>query len=85
MPNAKQSINLYKALMREAKSIGSYNFREHAKRLIRYHFHQSAALSASEQQEKYDWGLTQVQKVHRIRAMNDLYPAETRTVMEADR
>ena len=82
-PTVAQGRVLYKALMKEASQIGNYNYRNHAQRLIKFHFDEVASLTTAQQQEKYDWGLKQVDKVRRIKVLSELYPASEKSIMHS--
>ena len=68
--------------MKEASQISNYNFRNHAERLIKSQFDKAPHLTTAQQQEKYDWGLKQVDTIRRIKVVNELYPEPTKSIMD---
>jgi len=82
-PSAQQTVHLYRSLLREARCISNYNFRNHATRLTKHHFSVSKNLAGVEQQVKYDWGLEQMKSLRRIRTLGDMYPESAPNIMDA--
>ena len=69
-------------MLSEAKMINNYNFRSHAVRMTEHHFEAAKNLQGAELQAKYDWGLKEAERMRRIRVLGELYPTDSKSVME---
>jgi hypothetical protein len=64
--NKTQILNFYKRMLRKAKEIEHYNFREHAVRRLRYEFRTNDKLDEKLLTQKYD-------QLNRIAVVQNLY------------
>lgn len=78
--SSRAVVQLYRQLLRNASRFANYNFREHAKRRIKYEFRQSKGLTPADAEAKYVWGLDQANIVRRQAVVSQLYPQESSVV-----
>lgn len=75
--NRNQILSLYRSLLRAAWKFHNYNFREFAKRKVNYEFHKAKGLTdAGSIQQKYDYGVDQLNILKRQVIISSLYPEE---------
>lgn len=73
-------LTLYRRMLKDAAKFNNYNFREHAKRRIKWDFRVNKDLLAAEAEHKYAWGVNQAEALRRQVAVSQLYPQETSVV-----
>ena len=77
-----QVLDLYRKLLRSAKNIAHYNFREHAIRRVRYEFLENRGINAEQVKGKYEWGIDQLKMLRRLESMSNLYHSENSVILE---
>lgn len=73
-------LGLYRRMLKDATKFNNYNFREHAKRRIKWDFRVSKDLPTAEAEQKYTWGVNQAEALRRQVTISQLYPQETSVV-----
>lgn len=82
MSSATKSISLYRALLRNARSITDYNFRSYAIRRIKHGFEKNRSLSGEALEAAFKEGESNLAVVQRQSTLSKLYPS-ARSVMES--
>lgn len=73
VPKPASVRSLYRNLLRNAKQIPNYNFREHAVRKIKYDFNKNKKLEAEALIEQYQNGIKELNVVKRQAIIGQLY------------
>lgn len=82
MSNTRKALKLYKDLIKESNKFSSYNYRDYAKRKIKFEFNNSKQLNDPVKlQSLFEKGQQNLDLIKRQVFISQLYPIE-KTVLE---
>ena len=79
-----QVLQLFRGLMRQARRLEDYNFRDYAKRRVVMGFQENRGLAGEVAAQEYQEGLKNLDMLKRQAVISHLYPSK-RSVMEPKR
>lgn len=75
MTESRQILQLYRLFLKSAMKFSNYNFKEFAKRKVRYEFRQNQTLADKASiEQKYQYGTQQLEILRRQVLISSLYP-----------
>ncbi len=82
MNTSRQSLALYRQLLRASQRFTNYNFREYSLRRVRDDFRSSSQLAPADARRAYDYGVKELESLRRQVLVSELYPQTEKHAME---